>query len=286
MTDQPEEKPISVSGLEEALANVPSTSTSGQVHPPFVPQLVYQQGPSVYPVAQYTQTHQGGQSPSTYPSTSTENPQYYSYSLGQQSVAPSQLGYQYGPGMGYPQNLGPSPVVMPQYGSPISGGPIPQASPVYNVHQYRYQPQQQFPQQISSAMSMPGYPAAAPAPPTDQPYMAPTSPLLGTAQALQASYSTGVVSDEFSGPSDPDFTLPRGPPRKPKRSGFALWVGNLPRDVALEELKEFFALDGLESIFLIRKSNCAFVNYKTEEACSLALSMFNDKSIITSLEEY
>jgi RNA recognition motif-containing protein len=87
-----------------------------------------------------------------------------------------------------------------------------------------------------------------------------------------------MFSDESStSPTDPENLLPRGPPRKPKQSGFALWVGNLPQDVLLEELKDFFAIEGLESIFLIRKSNCAFVNYDTEEACSLALSMFNDK---------
>lgn len=89
-----------------------------------------------------------------------------------------------------------------------------------------------------------------------------------------------MFSDETSGkPTDSEYLLPRGPPRKPKQSGFALWVGNLPRDVLLEELKDFFALEGLESIFLIRKSNWAFVNYETEEACSLALSTFNDKSV-------
>ena len=82
--------------------------------------------------------------------------------------------------------------------------------------------------------------------------------------------------------AEPGTHLPRGPPRKPKQSGFAIWVGNLPRDVGLEELKEFFALDALESIFLIRKSNCAFVNYKTEEACNLALSTFNDKRMTFS----
>lgn len=83
--------------------------------------------------------------------------------------------------------------------------------------------------------------------------------------------------------SEPENTLPRGPPRKPKQSGYALWVGNLPRDVPLEELKEFFAIDGLESLFLIRKSNCAFVNYKTEEDCAKALQLFNDRSTFPPL---
>jgi hypothetical protein len=71
--------------------------------------------------------------------------------------------------------------------------------------------------------------------------------------------------------------LSRGPPRKPKQSGFALRVGNLPENVHIRELKDFFGMDELESILLIRKSNCAFVNYKTEASCEKALSLFHNK---------
>ena len=88
-----------------------------------------------------------------------------------------------------------------------------------------------------------------------------------------------MYSDDGSA-GDIEKSLPRGPPRKPKQSGFALWVGNLPRDVRLEDLKDFFALGGLESLFLIRKSNCAFVNYKTEADCAAALATFHDKSTL------
>lgn len=71
--------------------------------------------------------------------------------------------------------------------------------------------------------------------------------------------------------------ISRGPPRKPKQSGFALWVGNLPGNVQIRELKDFFGMDELESILLIAKSNCAFVNYKTEASRDKALSLFNNK---------
>jgi hypothetical protein len=285
MTDQSEQKPISMSELEDALPNVPTTSTSvsvsSQTYQPVVQHHVYQQNPSVYPAPQYTQSYQSGQFPGSYPSTSSENVQYYSYpSTGQQSVDASQYGTQ----MGYRQHPVTSPVPMQQYGSPISRGTMSQGQgpSVYNTPQYRYQPQQtqqQFPQQLGRAMSMPPHPTSPLARPMNPSYMPTASPYLGTNPTLETSTSPGLFSDESSGFSDPDFAPPRGPPRKPKQSGFALWVGNLPRDVVLEELKEFFALDGLESIFLIRKSNCAFVNYKTEEACSRALSTFNDKSI-------
>ncbi|KAL5047953.1 hypothetical protein BDW71DRAFT_213769 [Aspergillus fruticulosus] len=72
---------------------------------------------------------------------------------------------------------------------------------------------------------------------------------------------------------------PKAPPRKPKQSGNALWVGNLAPGTNIVELKDHFSQEAtkdLESVFLISRSNCAFVNYKTEEACIKALSRFHD----------
>lgn len=74
-------------------------------------------------------------------------------------------------------------------------------------------------------------------------------------------------------------SVPRGPPRKPKQSGHALWVGNLPPATTVIELKDYFAREAtrnIESVFLISKSNCAFVNYKSELACSAAMTRFHD----------
>ena len=71
----------------------------------------------------------------------------------------------------------------------------------------------------------------------------------------------------------------RGPPRKPKQSGYALWVGNLPPGTQIIDLKDHFsrdATDDIESVFLISKSNCAFVNYKTEDSCAAAMARFHD----------
>ncbi|KAF6225948.1 hypothetical protein HO173_012671 [Letharia columbiana] len=72
---------------------------------------------------------------------------------------------------------------------------------------------------------------------------------------------------------------PRGPPRKPKQSGHALWVGNLPSGTVISDLKDHFSKDAtkdIESVFLISKSNCAFVNYRSEGACAAAMSRFHD----------
>jgi hypothetical protein len=71
----------------------------------------------------------------------------------------------------------------------------------------------------------------------------------------------------------------RGPPRKPKQSGHALWVGSLPPGTSVVDLKDHFsreATSDILSVFLISKSNCAFVNYKTEESCSAAMTRFHD----------
>ncbi|RHZ48049.1 putative YT521-B-like splicing factor [Aspergillus thermomutatus] len=84
-------------------------------------------------------------------------------------------------------------------------------------------------------------------------------------------------------PSLPSSTsgsaTPWGPPRKPKQSGHALWVGNLPAGTNVVDLKDHFsqgATKDIQSVFLISKSNCAFINYKTESACVAALSRFHD----------
>lgn len=74
-------------------------------------------------------------------------------------------------------------------------------------------------------------------------------------------------------------TLPRGPPRKPRQSGHALWVGNMPPGANIIELKDHFsrgATNEIESVFLISKSNCAFINYKTDAACNEAMARFHD----------
>ena len=88
------------------------------------------------------------------------------------------------------------------------------------------------------------------------------------------------ASRESSGSSPGSIpSAPRGPPRKPKQSGHALWVGNLPPGTRVIDLKDHFSRDAtrdIESVFLISKSNCAFVNYRTEAACAAAMTRFHD----------
>ncbi|KAH7034915.1 YT521-B-like domain-containing protein [Microdochium trichocladiopsis] len=64
----------------------------------------------------------------------------------------------------------------------------------------------------------------------------------------------------------------RGPPRKPRQNGHAIWIGNLPPQTDLMTLVRHVCAEtqGLESLFLISKSNCAFANFKDEEKCIAA----------------
>lgn len=74
-------------------------------------------------------------------------------------------------------------------------------------------------------------------------------------------------TDPKTSRSDP-ATL-RGPLRKPQQSGFGLWVGNLPTGTDILTLKDQFssaATKIIESVLLISKSKCAFVNYLTDVA--------------------
>ena len=68
--------------------------------------------------------------------------------------------------------------------------------------------------------------------------------------------------------------------RKPRQTGHALWVGNLPSDVTIFDLRDLFSegtdQDGIESIFLIYRTCCAFVNYRSSRACLEAMGRFHD----------
>ncbi|TQS37893.1 hypothetical protein Golomagni_01616 [Golovinomyces magnicellulatus] len=75
----------------------------------------------------------------------------------------------------------------------------------------------------------------------------------------------------------------RGPPRKPRQSGHAIWIGNLPSHIDITSLVQHVCREtkGLESLFLISKSNCAFANFKNEEACTAAQQKIHDSRFQT-----
>ncbi|RDW64010.1 hypothetical protein BP5796_10512 [Coleophoma crateriformis] len=85
------------------------------------------------------------------------------------------------------------------------------------------------------------------------------------------------------GSSAGQSSVVRGPPRKPRQSGHAIWIGNLPPQTELMNLVYHVCKEsvGLESLFLISKSNCAFANYKDEAACAAAQSKIHDSKFQT-----
>lgn len=70
-----------------------------------------------------------------------------------------------------------------------------------------------------------------------------------------------------------------------------MWVGNVPSDTTNEELWEFFSklpdssdegteeTAGVSSIFLIARSNCAFVNFDNETHLNAAITRFSGQKI-------
>ncbi|EPE31802.1 RNA-binding, RBD [Glarea lozoyensis ATCC 20868] len=73
-------------------------------------------------------------------------------------------------------------------------------------------------------------------------------------------------------------SIVRGPPRKPRQTGHAIWIGNLPPQTELMALVFHVCKEapGLESLFLISKSNCAFANFKDEPTCTAAQVKIHD----------
>jgi hypothetical protein len=65
--------------------------------------------------------------------------------------------------------------------------------------------------------------------------------------------------------------------------GHAIWIGNLPPQTDLMSLVLHVCKEtsGLESLFLISKSNCAFANFKDEAACTAAQAKIHDSRFQT-----
>lgn len=65
--------------------------------------------------------------------------------------------------------------------------------------------------------------------------------------------------------------------------GHAIWIGNLPPHTDLMSLVVHVCKEtsGLESLFLISKSNCAFANFQDEESCTGAQAKIHDSRFQT-----
>ena len=79
-------------------------------------------------------------------------------------------------------------------------------------------------------------------------------------------------------PGSQDQNRILAPPRKPRQTPYTLWVGHLPVHTSIVALKDHFSkgcTTTIDSVFLIDRTRCAFVNYRTQAAAADALLRFN-----------
>ncbi|KAJ5593033.1 hypothetical protein N7537_009937 [Penicillium hordei] len=206
-------------------------------------------------------------------------PAYPPYAISQ-LPGPVQHGIHYQPHGTQMQNLSPGQI------SPYGSGYYPH-SPYPAPYRHGIPPTGQMPQAVSPVRTNTSSPSKtgslrkeADKRVADLEYDVSKTIVDGSNPMKLAPQPQPLLSD--SSPSQPAPTAPstpRGPPRKPKQSGHALWVGNLPPGANVVDLKDHFsqeATNDIESVFLISKSNCAFVNYKSAAACVAALARFHD----------
>ncbi|KIY71142.1 hypothetical protein CYLTODRAFT_144494 [Cylindrobasidium torrendii FP15055 ss-10] len=116
----------------------------------------------------------------------------------------------------------------------------------------------------------------------------PSSASITPPDGIQASSSSSSVApDPKSGSTKPHqgrqvLRRPYHPNPPSHRSEWVMWVGNVPNDATHDELWRFFTesdgsqtTNGVVSIFLISRSNCAFVNYDSDATLQRGIAHFN-----------
>ncbi|KAG1726697.1 YT521-B-like domain-containing protein [Suillus paluster] len=128
--------------------------------------------------------------------------------------------------------------------------------------------------------------------PSSSPVPASTSPVASTRperHALPPSTTTNSSRPHSERPLVRRAYHPNPPAH---RSEWVMWIGNVSGDATHDELWRFLkrptSIDndssepedsGVSSIFLISRSNCAFVNFDTEEHLRRAIARFNGKQL-------
>ncbi|KAJ4413706.1 hypothetical protein N0V82_008388 [Gnomoniopsis sp. IMI 355080] len=203
---------------------------------------------------------------------------------------------QYGAAMGHMPNHSyytqQQPHMQPYYGSPISPSQAQSnMAPRSTMQYYGNQVQQPHPSMGYYYAQMPHFAQQGQASHQGPPgsYMTVATahdPRLGPNQLGDIGES-GAFSPTHQelrrSPDDNQSNVVRGPPRKPRQSGHAIWIGNLPSQTELMNLVHHVCkeAEGLESLFLISKSNCAFANYKDEASCLNAQQKLHESKFQT-----
>ncbi|OAX32687.1 hypothetical protein K503DRAFT_701659 [Rhizopogon vinicolor AM-OR11-026] len=156
---------------------------------------------------------------------------------------------------------------------------------------------------IPGGPTSPGQPTAPPpaapssaAPPAMRPSQLQTpasiSPASSTRPERRARSTSPVNTTSRPHSERPLVRRPYHPNPPAHRSEWVMWVGNVPDDTTHDELWRFLkhphspsselsepADSGVSSIFLISRSNCAFVNYDREESLQRAIAKFNGQQL-------
>lgn len=147
----------------------------------------------------------------------------------------------------------------------------------------------------------PPYPSTLKKPPFRS--RGPSDPRTETRPSVSNS-SPQVRTTKTPPPSESGRDWPQGRrsyhPKTPTlRSEWVMWVGNVPSDATPDELRAFFnrplpqqspsqskeslnppqVYGGVSSVFLIARSNCAFVNFESEAQLGAAVARFHGKPI-------
>lgn len=201
----------------------------------------------------------------------------------------------------FPPMFGPPPLQHTIMANPYPGSPIDYAtSPVYQVPQMYHSG---FPQTSPPHPGALGYlstEVSNPPPGQLTPFHQPTPagqfrgpippPLyhpveLGTERARRPALSTTSQAGA-SGSQSAAIGRRTERSKRTKQTPFVMWVGNIDSTVTVQELYEFFRqIDPIDSqspegsavvsIFLIPKSNCAFVNFRTEATLTESITRFH-----------
>ncbi|KAF8260276.1 YT521-B-like domain-containing protein [Lactarius quietus] len=121
------------------------------------------------------------------------------------------------------------------------------------------------------------------------------SPPLSTNRTRKGRSLNDAKQDVAMASSPTSPTNPRNQERRSyhpnppaHRSEWVMWAGNVPSDVTEDELRDFFnqlpedkeqIYGGVSTVFLISRSNCAFVNFDSQAQLEAATARFNGQSI-------
>jgi hypothetical protein len=170
-------------------------------------------------------------------------------------------------------------------------------------------PQRENERSGQTRTASPPYPSTLKKSPFRSRFGDPSDPRTETGPSSLPSVSTSSLqarSTENPLPSESWRDWPQGrrsyhPKTPAHRSEWVMWVGNVPSDATPDELRAFFDLKaalrpqspsqprespnlsevygGVSSVFLIARSNCAFVNFESEAQLEAAVARFHGKPI-------